>query len=124
MQFQTTARRVGIFHSVEVQEQLQPGEWVRNDEYSTERLPDMINDFLTTHGCQVVFVSPPTVDHVETAKDGTRRSYRTSVSVIYDPMEEVNDETGIQNEITKQAEKLAEELSRGLSGALGGTATG
>lgn len=118
MQLETMTRRVGIFHSVEIQEQQAPGEWVRNDTESTARLPDMVNDFLIESECRVVFVSPPHVEHVETSGDGTRRSYRASISILYDPMEEVNDETAIQAEIAKQAEKFAEELSRGLASSL------
>tara|TARA_R110000851_G_scaffold31822_1_gene85856 strand:+ start:2842 stop:3240 length:399 start_codon:yes stop_codon:yes gene_type:complete len=119
MQYETTVRRIGIFHSVEVQEQLVPGEWVRNDEASTQRLPDMVNDFLVENECQVLSVSPPSVEHVETSGDGTRRSYRASVSIIYDPTEEINDETAIQTQIDIKAQEFAEELSRGLSGTLG-----
>ena len=124
MQLETMTRRVGIFHSVEIQEQLAPGEWVRNDESSTKRLPDMVNDFLDENDCQIVFVSPPHVEHVETSGDGSRRSYRASISIIYAPTEDVNDETAIQAEIAKQAEKFAEELSRGLSSSLGDSPTG
>jgi hypothetical protein len=124
MLLETTTRRVGIFHSVEIQEQLVPGEWVRNDEASTSRLPDMVNDFLEDNDSQIVFVSSPTVVHVETAEDGSRRSYRTSISIIYDPMEEVNDETTIQAEVAAKAQKFADELSAGLAGTLGNISFG
>jgi hypothetical protein len=124
MQYETTIRRIGIFHSVEVQEQLAPGEWLRNDEASTKRLPDMVNDFLVDNECQVLSVSPPSIELVETSGDGTRRSYRASVSIIYDPTEEINDETAIQAQIDIKAKEFARELSKGLSGTLGDITVG
>lgn len=81
--------RVGIFTATEVQIEAMPGEWVRDDEASTEPVTTKMNDFLDQSGSYATFVSPPTIELRAVSEAGDRRTYFTSVSLIYIPEEEV-----------------------------------
>jgi hypothetical protein len=93
MKAMATHNRVGIFHSVEVQEEVLSGEWIRNTEQSTKQLPDIVNDFLSEAKATALFVSPPTIELVGVTADKKVRTYRCSVSVIYRPIEVIDDQS-------------------------------
>lgn len=84
-----TYTRVGIFTATEVQIEAIPGEWIRDDDASTEPVTTKMNDFLAESGSNAVFVSPPTIELRAVSESGDRRTYFTSVSIIYTPAEAI-----------------------------------
>ena len=106
--------RVGIFTSTEVQVEAAEGEWMRDEELSTTPITVKINDFLAQSSSQVTFVSPPKIDLVAVSEDEDRRTYLTSVSIIYAPQEAVYDGTNA-DDFQQSHPKLLAELIGGMT---------
>jgi hypothetical protein len=85
--------RVAVFHAVEVQVEAVKNQWVRDKTKSTKPLAALINAFLEKNSATVVFISPPAV--VQVASDAKSRTYRCSVSIVYQGKDVVYDDTNI-----------------------------
>lgn len=119
-----THTRVGIFTATEVQVEAMPGEWIRDDEASTEPVTTKMNDFLDQSGSRAVFVSPPTIDLRAVSDDGDRRTYFTSVSLIYVPEESVYDESNADDFSIPEAVLGDPAMLAALSDSMGSASVG
>lgn len=84
--------RVGIFHSIEVQEEALAGEWVRDAKRSTQPLAELVNEFLEKNKATVLFTSAPQIEMLGMTADKKTRTYRCSLSIIYQPVEVIYDQ--------------------------------
>src|SRR5688572_24246032 len=106
-----THHRVGVFYSVEVQEEVQPGEWMRDSKKSTKPLADIVNKFLEEKGVVALSISPPTINLVSKSPDNKIMTYRCGVSVIYAPAEVVYDQETAPPETNSAAPCLRAETN-------------
>lgn len=97
MKANSTHNRVAIFHSVEYQVEPVKGEWMRDSRRSTKPIADIVNEFLAKTGSSVVAISPPAIELIDTT-DKKTRTYRCSVSIIYQPQEIVHDQTSTKEQ--------------------------
>ena len=81
--------RVATFHATESQQEVAPLEWVREPEYSTLPVADMINKFIVDKNCKPVFVSSPNITLLSQSETPKRRMFSISVSMVYEPQEKV-----------------------------------
>ena len=87
-QGQAGFRRPGVFHSLEIFDNVD-GEWLRNNEESNPPLPQLITAWADKTGVDIVFVSPPSFRYLEFTD--TRRVSMVGVSILYRPIEVIDD---------------------------------